>query len=374
MPLIDTKSHNVSQASRPFKEEEWQAVLRRDAAYDGLFFYGVLTTGIYCRPSCPARKPKFVNAVHLADHEMAVASGFRACKRCRPEELILLDSYLISPRLAEPHCEKIIALCRGLEGADPFPKLEEMAKEVGLSPAQFRRVFHSYLGVTPRAFCEALRLKRVKAGLADERPITEVIFNSGYNSLGRYYEKAPTQLGMTSREVRAKGAGVALKFGIGETRFGAVLVAMSARGVAAIEIGTEAGVLLDNFQDRFSNARLVGDDDAFNEHLAKVLSFIERRPEKFPLPLDIQGTAFQRQVWEALMAIPYGETRTYSEIANAIDNPAATRAVAGACAANKIAVAIPCHRVIRLDGSFSGYRWGIETKRALLAREQSGVA
>lgn len=352
---------------RPLTAVEWQAVLDRDVALVGQFYYGVVTTKIFCRSTCPARRPKHGNAVYFDEPGEAMAMGFRPCKRCQPTETGG------GGEAGAPHLPQIIALCRQLESAETLPSLDQMAAGAGLSAAQFHRLFKTYLGVTPRAYCEAVRQRRIKEGLATKAPITAVIYESGYSSSTRFYERAIQHLGMTASDVRKKGRGVELRFAIGETSLGAVLVALSTRGVAAIELGKDPEVLLQQFQSRFADAELVGDDPEFNGLIAQVIGYIERPGQAFPLPLDIRGTAFQRRVWEALMAIPQGETISYGAIATAIGKPHAYRAVAGACAANKLAVVIPCHRVIRLDGSLSGYRWGVETKRAILALEKSAL-
>lgn len=343
----------------------WNAVKSRDRAFDGTFFYSVATTGVYCRPSCAARLAKRENVAFHASCAEAERAGFRACKRCKPNERSLYERY----------AAKVADACRSIEEAEEAPKLDELARVAGLSPYHFHRVFKDITGVTPKAYAVAHRQKRLRANLQRSRTVTEAIFEAGFNSSGRFYADSDEVLGMSPREFRAGGVGAEMRFAVGECSLGAILVASSSKGVAAIMFGDDPEALVHDLEDRFPNAILIGGDSAFEEVMAKVVGLVEAPEVGLDLPLDVRGTAFQHRVWQALRDIPVGTTATYSEIASRIGMPKAVRAVASACAANKIAVAIPCHRVVRNDGSLSGYRWGVERKRKLLDREaKSDVA
>jgi AraC family transcriptional regulator of adaptative response/methylated-DNA-[protein]-cysteine methyltransferase len=341
-------------------EARWSAVVARDGAYDGRFYYSVATTGVYCRPSCASRTAKRSNVAFYGTCAEAEAAGFRPCKRCRPNE----------PALATQYADKVAAACRLIEASEEEPRLEALAEAVGLSPYHFHRVFKSQTGVTPKAYAAAKRQKRVRQTLKGRATVTEAIYEAGFNSNGRFYENSSEVLGMTPSDFRAGGANAVIRFAVGECSLGSVLVATSDRGVCAILMGDEPDALVRDLEDRFPKASLIGGDKAFEKLVAKVLSFVETPGKGLDLPLDIRGTAFQHRVWEALTKIPAGETTTYAEIAERIGSPTAVRAVAGAVAANPIAVAVPCHRVIRTGGAISGYRWGVERKRALLDREK----
>jgi AraC family transcriptional regulator of adaptative response/methylated-DNA-[protein]-cysteine methyltransferase len=287
--------------------------------------------------------------------------GFRPCKRCRPNQ----------PALAEQQAAAVARACRLIEEAEEAPRLAALARAAGLSPFHFHRVFKAVTGVTPKAYADAHRGKRVRAELAQGGSVTEAIYGAGFNSSGRFYAAAPGLLGMTPTQFRSGGSGNVIRFAVGECSLGSILVAATDKGVCAIELGDDPDALVRDLHDFFPNARLVGGDAAFEELVARVVGFVEMPAQGFELPLDIRGTSFQQQVWNALRAIPAGSTATYSEIAKRIGRPKAVRAVAHACASNAIAVAIPCHRVVRTDGSLAGYRWGVARKRALLAREKA---
>ena len=350
----------LPQSSTPTLDDaRWAAVIARDAAFDGRFFYSVETTGIYCRPSCPARRPK---RVHVRFHDTAAdaeQAGFRACKRCKPGE----------PALVQQHAEKVRKACRLIETAEDEPRLDALARAVDLSPYHFHRIFKAVLGVTPKAYATAHRNKRVRERLGKSATVTQAIYDAGFNSNGRFYATSSDVLGMTPSEFRSGGTNAEIKFAIGECSLGSVLVAASEKGVCAILLGDDAEALLNELEEQFPRARLVGGDQDFELLAARVISFVEAPREGLDLPLDVQGTAFQHRVWGALRRIPAGTTASYTEIAQAIGSPRSVRAVAGACASNRLAIAIPCHRVVRTDGSLSGYRWGVERKRALLAKE-----
>jgi AraC family transcriptional regulator of adaptative response/methylated-DNA-[protein]-cysteine methyltransferase len=338
----------------------WAAVVARDKAFDGKFVTAVATTGIYCRPSCAARRPLRENVRFHATCAQAEAAGFRACKRCTPNA---------ASREAQ-QAAKVTAACRLIETAETPPKLEELAADAGMSPYHFHRVFKAVTGVTPKAYAVAHRHNRVRNALRGDKSVTEAIYAAGFNSSGRFYAGAGQALGMTPRQFRAGGANAEISFATAQCSLGTVLVAASAKGLCSIMLGDDEKALVRELAGRFAKAQLLAGDRQFAALLAKVVAFIEAPRKGLDLPLDVRGTAFQHRVWMALRDIPAGKTASYAEIAKRIGKPDAVRAVAGACAANKLAVAIPCHRVVRSDGSLSGYRWGEARKRALLDKER----
>ena len=340
-------------------EAMWEAVRRRDPTYDGAFFTAVRTTGVYCRPSCASRPARRENVSFYPSAEAAERAGFRACKRCRPDRLGAPD----------PQVEAVKRACERIEAAEEAPSLADLAADAGLSPFHFHRVFKKVAGVTPKAFAAQMRARRAAERLATAGTVTEAIYDAGFNSSSRFYETAAARLGMTPTALRRGGDGATIRFAVGEASLGAVLVAATDKGVSAIMLGDDPDALVRELQDRFPRAELKGGDAAFERMVAQVVGLVEGPGQRLDLPLDIRGTAFQQQVWQALRAIPPGTTATYAEIAKAVGRPKAVRAVAQACAANPLAVAIPCHRVVRTDGSLSGYRWGVERKRKLLDRE-----
>jgi AraC family transcriptional regulator of adaptative response/methylated-DNA-[protein]-cysteine methyltransferase len=339
--------------------ERWAAVTRRDPGADGSFFYSVATTGVYCRPSCAARRPRRENVRFHESCTAAERAGFRPCKRCRPN----------AASGAMPHAAAIAKACRLIETAESVPDLDALAKAAGMSRFHFHRVFKAATGVTPRAYAAARRAERLRDALPRSATVTEAIYDSGFNSSGRFYAASASVLGMKPKDFQAGGTGAAIRFALGACSLGAILVAATAKGVCAILLGDDPAALLRELQDRFPKAELIGADRDFEQLVAKVVGFVEAPGIGLDLPLDVRGTAFQQRVWEMLRRIPAGETVSYAEIARRIGSPKAVRAVAHACATNSIAVAIPCHRVVRNDGQLAGYRWGIERKRALLARE-----
>lgn len=344
------------------RDPRWAAVVVRDRAADGTFFYSVATTGVYCRPSCAARRPRPEHVrFHLTRAE-AERAGFRPCRRCRPDQA--------SP--AERRAAQVVEACRLIEAADEPPSLEELARAVGLSPHHFHRVFKAVTGVTPKAYAAARRAERLRAGLARSGTATEAIHEAGFNPNGRFYAAVGKLLGMTPRAYRAGGTDAEIRFAVGACSLGAILVAKSAKGICAILLGDDPEALVRDLDDRFPRAVLIGGDAEFEELVAKVVGFVEAPRLGLDLPLDLRGTAFQQRVWQALQAIPPGSTASYAEIAAGIGAAKAVRAVAAACAANPLAVAIPCHRVVRSDGALCGYRWGVARKRALLDREATG--
>ncbi|WP_211169206.1 bifunctional DNA-binding transcriptional regulator/O6-methylguanine-DNA methyltransferase Ada [Aromatoleum toluvorans] len=347
------------RAATTTADPRWAAVQARDARADGQFCYAVRTTGVYCRPSCAARLPRPENVEFFATAAEAAGAGYRPCRRCSPS----------GQAPSQQQAEMVAGLCRQIALAERPPTLEELARAANLSPFHVHRVFKAVTGTTPRAYARACRAARMKATLNEEETVTGAIYAAGYGSSGRFYEEAGRTLGMSAGSYRAGGARQQIRFAVGECSLGAILVASTERGVCAILIDDDPDVLVRDLQDRFPRADLIGGDADYERVVATVVGFVEAPGLGLDLPLDVRGTAFQMRVWQALQAIPAGETVTYTDIANRIGAPKAVRAVAGACAANRLAVAIPCHRVVRSDGGLSGYRWGVERKRRLLARE-----
>lgn len=337
----------------------WAAVLTRDERADGAFVYAVRTTGVYCRPSCGARPAKRDNVLFFASPAAAERAGFRACKRCKPQR----------PPLSQRQAQQVAAACKAIESAEEPPDLQTLAAAAGLSRFHFHRLFKRTTGLTPKAYAKAHRARRVQDELAQGARVADAIYAAGYNSNSPFYARCAEILGMRPREYRARGRGVSIRFAVAQCTLGALLVAASEKGVCAILLGDDPDALVRDLQDRFRDARLIGADREFERWIAKVVGLIEAPRIGLDLPLDLRGTAFQQRVWQALRKIPAGETISYAELAKRIGLPGAVRAVARACAANSIAVAVPCHRVVRTDGGLSGYRWGIERKRALLERE-----
>jgi len=353
-----------SESARPrFASDEarWQAIKRRDRAADGAFYYSVLTTGVYCRPSCGSRLARRENIRFHASPAAAEKAGFRPCKRCRPNE----------PALAERQAQAVAKACRLIERSDEMPSLDALATTAGMSRFHFHRVFRSVTGVTPKAYADGFRAQRLRATLTKRGSVTEAIYGAGFNSGGRFYAAASDLLGMTPTDFRAGGTGNEIRFALGECSLGTILVAATEKGVCMIAFGDDPEPLVRDLQDRFPKARLVGGDEKFERLVAQVVGFVEAPAQGLDLPLDVRGTAFQQRVWQALRKIPAGKTTTYTELAKRIGRPKAVRAVGAACGANPIAVAIPCHRVVRTDGDLAGYRWGVARKRALLTKESA---
>ena len=358
-PAMNSSTRDQTLAISTVADPRWAAVLARDARCDDSFVYSVRTTGVYCRPSCGSRAPRPQNVAFHDTPADAQRAGFRPCLRCKPEQ----------PPLAAQQAAVVARLCRLLEVDEQPPSLALLAREAQWSPFHLHRVFKRITGLTPKAYAAAHRGRRVQQALSRSGSVTEAIYDAGYNSGGRFYADAPKVLGMTPTRYRAGGQDTELRFAVGQCSLGAILVARSEVGVCAILIGDDPDALMRDLQDRFPRATLLGGDAAFEQWVAKVVGFVEAPALGLDLPLDVRGTAFQQRVWQALQAIPPGETASYSQIAQRIGAPKSTRAVAQACGANALAVAIPCHRVVRIDGALSGYRWGVERKRALLARE-----
>ncbi|MBB3120664.1 bifunctional DNA-binding transcriptional regulator/O6-methylguanine-DNA methyltransferase Ada [Pseudoduganella violacea] len=349
------KSQFKSEAQR------WAAVQQRDSAADGQFYYSVRTTGVFCRPSCGARPALRSNVSFHDSIAAAEQAGFRPCKRCKPDQ----------PPLAERHAAMVAKMCRLIDEAESEPDLDSLAEASGMSRFHFHRIFKAQTGLTPKAYASAVRQRRMQEGLAQEESVTAAIYASGFNSSGRFYAASQGALGMTPSAFRSGGKGATIRFAIGASSLGAILVASTAKGICAILMGNDPDALARDLQDRFPQAEIIGAEPDFEQVVARVVGMVEHPEIGLDLPLDVRGTAFQQRVWQVLREIPAGRTVSYSELAEMVGAPKGARAVAGACAANAIAIAVPCHRVVRNDGSISGYRWGVERKQILLEREGS---
>lgn len=342
-------------------DDRWQSVVDRDADADGQFVFAVQTTGIFCRPSCRAKHALRKNVSFFADARQALAAGFRPCKRCQPDK----DS-------AHQHrLEKIAHACQLLEQESPLT-LDELAQQVAMSPYHLHRLFKATTGMTPKAWQQSWRARRLRDALAKGVPVTQAILNAGFPDSSSYYRKADQTLGMTAKQFRKGGDNVSVRYTLADCTLGRCLVAESERGICAILLGDDDATLVADLHELFPAAQDVPADTDFQQRVREVIAAINARDAPLSLPLDIRGTAFQQQVWQALRAIPCGETMSYQQLASAIGKPKAVRAVASACGANKLAIVIPCHRVIRGDGALSGYRWGIARKALLLQRETTG--
>ncbi|MBU1350379.1 MAG: bifunctional DNA-binding transcriptional regulator/O6-methylguanine-DNA methyltransferase Ada [Gammaproteobacteria bacterium] len=363
MPHRASPSSKAQQAAATQADPRWAAVLARSAAAEGSFWYSVQTTGVYCRPSCAARTPRPENVRFHASCADAEAAGFRPCQRCKPRQ----------PTALSHHAALVTEACRSIESAesDKAVTLDTLAAGAGLSASHFHRIFKQATGLTPKAYAAAHRAQRLRNALngSPTATVTDAIYSAGYPSSSRFYEQSAQVLGMTPSRYRAGGTALDIRFAIGQCSLGAILVAQSERGICAILLGDDADALVRDLQDRFAQAHLIGGDAAFEALVAQVVAFVEAPGLGLNLPLDVRGTAFQQRVWQALQAIPAGQMASYAEVAARIGAPTAVRAVAQACAANALAVAIPCHRVVKSDGALSGYRWGVERKRKLLDLE-----
>lgn len=341
----------------------WKAVQRRNSHSAGRFFFGVATTRVYCRPGCPARTPRRENIRFFETREQAESAGFRPCKRCKPDET--------TPR--DHETEIVATVCRYIECTEVAPKLADLARHVDLSPSYLHRLFKKVTGITPRAYACEERLRRIKQSLRTSQTVTAAVYDAGYGASSRFYESAGGMLGMTPTEYRDGGKGSEIRRSVVPCSLGFLLVAASPRGICAVRFGDDAELLETELRRDYAHARFVQSDDSFDAWVKAIVELTEHgRPPDPRLPLDIRGTAFQRRVWEELRRIGHGETANYAEIAARIGAANASRAVGLACAANPLAVLIPCHRVVRKDGSLGGYRWGIERKKKLLRRERAG--
>ena len=340
-------------------DDRWGAVVDHDPHADGHFVFGVTTTGIYCRPGCPARRPRRENARFFGYPGEAERAGFRPCKRCLPN----------GASVRERHAAAVARACRFIETTEEMPDLDALSEAAGMSRYHFHRVFKATTGLTPRAYASARRAERLRAGLREGSSVTRAIHDAGFGSPSRFYEGAEKVLGMAAARYRRGGQAETIRFALGQCSLGAILVAATAKGVCGIHLGDDPEALLRDCEDQFANANLVGGDEAFEGLVARVIALVEEPALGHDLPLDVRGTAFQQRVWQALSGIPAGSTKSYTTVAVSMGAPGAARAVARACAANPLAVAIPCHRVVRRDGGLAGYRWGVERKAVLLERE-----
>jgi AraC family transcriptional regulator of adaptative response/methylated-DNA-[protein]-cysteine methyltransferase len=358
----------VNIATMPDLEERefwraryWEAVNDRERRMDGMFFYAVLTTGVYCRPSCPSRRPKRANVLFFQKREAAERAGFRPCRRCHPETELSVD----------PQAQMVERVCRYIDGHPDEPvTLSRISSQVGLSPFHLQRTFKSLLGITPRGYADARRLETLKSSLQEGHSVTRSMYDAGYGSSSRLYERSTSQLGMTPSRYRNHGVGESIRFTIVATPLGRMLLAATEKGICSIRFGDTDHDLEEQLRAEFKRAEIQRGDSVLAERVESLLGRMNGVKPR-PVPLDIRATAFQRLVWEHLQQIPYGKTESYSEVAKRIGRPKASRAVARACASNPVAVAIPCHRVIREDGELGGYRWGLDRKKALLALERS---
>ena len=344
-----------SSGETPF----WEAMLGRDSRMDGLFFYGVASTGVYCRPSCPSRRPRRANVVFFSNRELAERAGFRPCLRCRPDKLG-----------TNPHAELVSSVCRHIESNLDGPlTLGVLGRRLGVSPFSLQRTFKSMTGITPRAYADARRLEAMKAGLRRGESVTRAMVDAGYSSSSRLYERSGAQLGMAPLQYRSGAPGIMIRYAVTDSPLGKLLVAGTEVGVCAIQFGESRAVLEKTIRAEYTRAHLEYDPQSLEPWVRRVLDQLGGGQVQSDLPLDIRATAFQRLVWEHLRSIPRGRTESYSEVARNVGRPRAARAVARACASNPVALAIPCHRVVRGDGEPGGYRWGIRRKKLLLEME-----
>jgi AraC family transcriptional regulator of adaptative response/methylated-DNA-[protein]-cysteine methyltransferase len=341
-------------------DTRWRAVAARDGGWDGRFVFAVRTTGVYCRPSCPARRPRRENVVYFTGPDSAEEAGFRPCRRCAPRLAARRDGQLSWVRHVCRHIDE------SLDG--PLTRAQ-LAAEVGVAPHHLQRTFKRHMGISPREYADARRLERLKTGLRDGQPVTHSLYDAGYGSSSRLYERSNSQLGMTPATYRRGGRGMSLAYTVVDSPLGRLLVAATERGVSAVSLGTSDGALERALRQEYPAAEIRRDDGALSRWVRALLDHLRGSQPHLDLPLDVRATAFQRRVWQELRSIPYGATRSYGDVARAIGRPTAARAVARACATNPAALVIPCHRVVAGDGALGGYRWGSDRKRELLARE-----
>jgi len=340
----------------------WQALENRDAHFDGLFYYGVRSTGVYCRPSCPSRRPARRQVIFFSSCSEAEAAGFRPCLRCHPSQ----------PQRPHPQAELVAEACRRIEAASAPRSLAELSRQLGVSPFQLHRAFKAVMGVTPSQYRQLQRVRRFKSQAQQGDEVTAALYEAGYGSSSRLYEKAPHWLGMTPASYRNGGQGMEIQYDIVDTYLGRMLVAATQRGVCAVSFGEQNEQLEADLRKEYPRAEIRRAETGLGEWAEALQEHLDGRRPQLDLPLDVQATAFQLRVWEELRRIPRGQTRSYTQVAQAIGQPRAVRAVAHACASNPAALVTPCHRVLRSDGSLGGYRWGLARKEALLAHEQSG--
>jgi AraC family transcriptional regulator, regulatory protein of adaptative response / methylated-DNA-[protein]-cysteine methyltransferase len=344
----------------PNEETCWQAVATRDVRYDGVFYFGVHSTGIYCRPGCPARRPQRDGVSFFASASAARSAGYRACRRCRPDEML------------QPREQLVERARRRLDEAEVSPTLAELAGELGASPTHLQRIFKAATGLSPRQYTAARRLERLKDGLQQGQDVTTALYDAGFGSASRLYESARQALGMTPGVYRKGGDGMQIRYACFDTTLGRALLAATGHGICKLSFGDDDAALTADLAIEFPRAECSEDMTGLSAWVEALRAYLEGDRQALDLPLDVLGTQFQQRVWAALRQIPYGQTRTYAQLAEAIGQPAAARAAASACAHNPVAIVTPCHRIIRSDGSLGGYRWGLERKQALLKREHAG--
>ena len=340
-------------------ETQWQQVMARDARQDGRFVFAVRTTGVYCRPSCPSRRPRRDSVEFFADPQQAERAGYRACLRCKPTEISAQARAVIRARQLLDEAEGVVTLA-------------ELSKRVGVSPFHLQRLFKRATGLSPREYQSARRMQQVKRGLRKGDDVTTALYDAGFGSPSRLYEKSRQQLGMTPGAYRRGGAGLLIQYAIVPSPLGRMLVAATSKGLCSVRFGDSTGDLERSLREEFRAAEIQRDDAALRSYVEPLLESLRGENTIIDLPLDVRATAFQKKVWDELRRIPRGETRSYREVAHAIGDDKAVRAVARACSSNPVALAVPCHRVVRSDGDISGYRWGVERKKKLLEREQRG--
>jgi len=358
--MMNRTSHKAGEkACTTPDEQRWASVLARNPKADGMFVYAVSSTGIYCRPSCASRRPRRDRVVFFDTIDAAVSAGYRACKRCRPDTADAVD----------PWIEKVRRACVYLANVDGHVSLSHLAARLGGSPYHLQRSFKRIVGVTPREYADACRLRKLKRGLRGGASVTDAMVAAGYSSSSRFYERAASKLAMTPQNYRRGATGKTITYAIDDSPLGRLLVAATAKGVCAVFMGSSDAALERALTNEFPAATLVAGHTGLRKWMREIVGHLRGQRPRLELPLDVQATAFQWQVWNALSRIPYGETRTYKEVAASIGRPSAVRAVAHACATNPVSVVIPCHRVVRTSGELAGYRWGLDRKKALLAAE-----
>ena len=358
---MSRKESNPVQEPLADKQGYWRAVLARDVRFDGVFVYAVRSTGVYCRPSCPSRRPRREQVIFFPLPEAADSAGFRPCRRCRPREVAARD----------PRVEAVRRLCGYIEANLEGPlTLTAFSAQVGISPYHLQRTFKRILGITPRQYADARRMGLFKARLREGQSVTAALYEAGYGSSSRLYERARAELGMTPATYGKGGRGMRIGYTIVPCPLDRLLVAATARGVCAVSLGDSDAALAAALSAEYPEADIRLDRDGLRPWVGAILDQLRDRQPHLDLPLDVQASAFRRQVWEELRRIPYGRTRSYGEVARALDRPKAARAVARACATNPVALVVPCHRAVRADGQLGGYRWGLKRKRALLEREK----
>jgi AraC family transcriptional regulator of adaptative response/methylated-DNA-[protein]-cysteine methyltransferase len=365
--------HHIQSKAGVDSDLRWHAVETRDSFADGAFVYAVLSTGIYCRPSCPSKKPRRAQVLFFRVPEDAERKGYRPCLRCRPAQAEQRD----------PKAAAVARVCRHIETvlADPNSagdenalKLRALASRAGISAHQLGRAFRRLMGITPRQYADSLRMRRLKSRLKKGDDVTTALYDAGFGSSSRLYERAPQQLGMTPATYRRGGEGMQIRYTLAASPLGHVLVAATKRGISAIYLSENDATLESELRREYPRAQIERDRHGLENWVRQIVAHLRGREPRLDLPTDVQATAFQRRVWEELRRIPYGTTRTYTQVARAIGQPTAVRAVARACATNPVSIVVPCHRVVREDGNLAGYRWGISRKEALIAHESQHAA